>query len=46
VASQFLALASDQRMALVSYVADQLADYVDDAGMAVPQENHFLFAIR
>jgi ubiquinone/menaquinone biosynthesis C-methylase UbiE len=46
VASQFLALAHDQRMALVNHVADQLDGYVDDAGMAVPQENHFLFAVR
>jgi ubiquinone/menaquinone biosynthesis C-methylase UbiE len=46
VASQFLALAPEQRAALASYVADRLADYIDDAGMAVPQENHFLFAVR
>ena len=46
VASQFRALGNDQRMALARHVADQLAGYVDDAGMAVPQENHFLFAIR
>jgi len=46
VASQFLALSQDQRLTLASFVADQLAGYVDDAGMAVPQENHFLFAIR
>jgi conjugal transfer/entry exclusion protein len=46
VASQFLALSQDQRLTLASFVAGQLAGYVDDAGMAVPQENHFLFAIR
>jgi conjugal transfer/entry exclusion protein len=46
VASQFLALSQDQRLTLASFVAHQLADDVDDAGMAVPQENHFLFAIR
>ena len=46
VASHFLALGNDQRRALTAYVADQLAGYVDDAGMAVPQENHFLFAVR
>jgi ubiquinone/menaquinone biosynthesis C-methylase UbiE len=46
MASQFLALGNNQRTALMNYVADQLADYVDDAGMAVPQENHFLFAVR
>ena len=46
MASQFLALSQDQRLTLASFVAGQLAGYVDDAGMAVLQENHFLFAIR
>jgi hypothetical protein len=35
-----------ERIALVNFVADQLDGYADDAGMAVPQENHFLFAVR
>jgi hypothetical protein len=46
IASQFQALSSDRRSAFVDYVAERLAGYVDDAGLAVPMENHFLTAVK
>jgi SAM-dependent methyltransferase len=46
IASQFQALLSDRQHAFVDFVADRLAGYVDDAGLAVPMENHFLTAVK
>jgi ubiquinone/menaquinone biosynthesis C-methylase UbiE len=46
VAAQFRALPDDRQEAFVARVAEQLASYVDDAGLAVPQENHFLTASK
>ena len=46
IASQFQALPSDRQSAFVDYVAARLAGYVDDAGLAVPMENHFLTAVK
>jgi hypothetical protein len=46
IASQFQALSSDRQSPFVDYVAEGLAGYVDDAGSAVPMENHFLTAVK
>ena len=46
MAGEFLALPDDEKARFGAYMTDRLASYVDDAGMAVPQENHFLFAVR
>jgi hypothetical protein len=46
VAAQFAALSDERREAFVAYVAEQLASYVDDAGLAAPMENHYLAAIK
>jgi SAM-dependent methyltransferase len=46
IASQFQALPSDRQHAFADYVAERLAGYVDDAGLAVPMENHFLTAVK
>ena len=46
IAALYLALPDDRKRALVSDVAGRLESYIDDAGLAVPQENHFLTARR
>jgi SAM-dependent methyltransferase len=46
IASQFQALPPDRQRAFVDYVAERLTGYVDDAGLAVPMENHFLTAVK
>ena len=46
VAGNFLALSEENKQRLGAFIAKQLASYVDDAGMAVPQENHILTAVR
>jgi ubiquinone/menaquinone biosynthesis C-methylase UbiE len=46
VTAQFAALPDDRREAFIAYVVEQLAGYVDDAGLAVPAENHFLTALK
>lgn len=46
VAGQFMALPDDRKQGFVAYVVEQLAGYVDDAGLAVPYENHFLTASK
>ena len=46
VTAQFLALSDDRRQAFVTHVVERIASYVDDAGLAVPQENHFLTASK
>jgi len=46
VAAQFLALSDDRRQAFAAHVVERIANYVDDAGLAVPQENHFLTAAK
>jgi ubiquinone/menaquinone biosynthesis C-methylase UbiE len=46
VTAQFLALSDDRRQAFISHVVEQLASYVDDSGLAVPAENHFLTASK
>jgi ubiquinone/menaquinone biosynthesis C-methylase UbiE len=46
VTGQFLALRREHQEAFVRYVVEQLAGYVDDEGLAFPQENHFLTAAK
>src|SRR5215472_15384708 len=46
VTAQFLALSDDRRQAFIAHVVERIAHYVDDAGLAVPQENHFLTAAK
>ena len=36
----------DCRQAFVAHAVERIANYVDDAGLAVPQENHFLTAAK
>ena len=43
---QFLALSDDRQQGFVAHVVERLAGYVDDAGLAVPQENHFSTASK
>ena len=46
IAAQFQALSAERQGAFADYVADRLAGYVDDAGLAAPMENHFLTAVK
>jgi SAM-dependent methyltransferase len=46
VAAKFLVLPAEQKEAFGAHIADDLKGYIDDGGMAVPQENHFLLACR
>jgi SAM-dependent methyltransferase len=46
VAGQFLSLPLDRQRAFVDHVLGRLAAYVDDAGFALPMENHFLTAVK
>ncbi|MBL6458866.1 methyltransferase domain-containing protein [Belnapia sp. T6] len=45
-AGLFTALSEDDKAKFGAHVAEQLKGYIDDTGMAVPQENHFLSAVR
>ena len=44
--AQYLALTDERKAEFGGYIADRMTSYVDDAGMATPQENHFLTAVR
>jgi ubiquinone/menaquinone biosynthesis C-methylase UbiE len=46
VAAQFTALPDDRKQAFIAHAVEQLASYVDDTGLAVPAENHFLTATK
>ncbi len=46
VTAQFLALPDDRKRAFIAHIVEQLASYVDDTGLAVPMENHFLTASK
>jgi ubiquinone/menaquinone biosynthesis C-methylase UbiE len=46
ITAQFLALPDDRKEAFIAHIVDQLAGYVDDAGLAIPMENHFLTASK
>jgi SAM-dependent methyltransferase len=44
ITGQFLTLSDDHQRSFVARFVERLTDYVDDAGLAVPMENHFLTA--
>jgi ubiquinone/menaquinone biosynthesis C-methylase UbiE len=46
IAAKFAALPDEQKRAFVVDVVERLAGYVDDSGLAVPMENHFLTASK
>jgi SAM-dependent methyltransferase len=46
ITAQFLALRDDRKQAFIADSIEQIATYVDDAGLAVPMENHFLTASK
>lgn len=46
ITAQFLALPDDRRQAFIAHIVELIASYVDDAGLAVPMENHFLTAAK
>ena len=46
IAAQFLALSDDRKQALVADIVKRVAGYVDDGGLAIPMENHFLVALK
>jgi hypothetical protein len=46
ISAAFMALPEGSRVAFVDHVAGLLGGYVDDGGMALPLENHFLTARR
>jgi hypothetical protein len=43
---KFLALPDDRKQAFIAGITERVAAYVDDAGLAVPMENHFLTASK
>ena len=45
-ASAFAGLSDERQAAFVANFVERLAGYVDDDGLAVPMEVHFLTAIR
>lgn len=45
-AAQFQAFSDEMRMRFVAYLIERLDSYTDDAGLAIPRENHFLLATR
>jgi ubiquinone/menaquinone biosynthesis C-methylase UbiE len=46
VAGQFLAMSEDRQRAFVGSVLERLSGDMDDGGLAVPQENHYLIALK
>jgi ubiquinone/menaquinone biosynthesis C-methylase UbiE len=46
ITTQFLALPDDRKQAFIADIVKRVAAYVDDAGLAVPMENHFLIASK
>jgi hypothetical protein len=42
----FLTLSEEDKQCFGAFIAKQLSSYIDDDGMAVSQENHFLLAHR
>jgi ubiquinone/menaquinone biosynthesis C-methylase UbiE len=46
VSTQYLAMPDDRKQAFMTHVIKQLDSYVDDDGLAVPMENHFLTAVK
>ena len=46
IAAQFLALSDDRKQALIADIVNRVAGYIDDGGLAIPMENHFLTASK
>jgi hypothetical protein len=46
IAGQFLAMPADRQRAFVGSILERLSSYMDDGGLAVPQENHYLTALK
>jgi SAM-dependent methyltransferase len=46
IAAQFRAFSEEMRNRFIAYLSERLEDYVDDGGIAIPRENHFLIAMR
>lgn len=45
-AGQFLAFPSEMRDRFIAYLTERLESFIDDGGIAIPRENHFLIATR
>jgi len=45
-AGQFLAFPDEMRDRFIAYLTERLESFVDDYGIAIPRENHFLIATR
>jgi len=45
-AGKFRAFPEEMRTRFVAYLSERLEDYVDDGGIAIPRENHYLVATR
>jgi acyl-CoA synthetase (AMP-forming)/AMP-acid ligase II len=45
-AGQFLAFPDEMRDRFIAYLTERLESFVDDDGIAIPRENHFLVAAR
>ena len=45
-AGRFLAFSEEMRNRFIAYLSERLEDYIDDGGIAIPRENHFLIATR
>jgi ubiquinone/menaquinone biosynthesis C-methylase UbiE len=46
IAAPFLALPDDRKQAFIADIVERVATYVDDGGLAVPMENHFMTASK
>jgi len=46
IAAKFLALPDDRKQTFIADIVERVATYVDDAGLAVPMENHFMTASK
>ena len=45
-AGRFRAFPEDMRNRFIAYLSERLEGYIDDGGIAIPRENHFLIATR
>ena len=45
-AARFIAFPEEMRNRFIAYLIERLEAYVDDGGIAIPRENHFLIATR
>ncbi len=44
--AKFLTLSDEMRARFISYLTERLESFIDDAGLVIPRENHFLLADR